>query len=176
MMTGATPSAPKASSRSELESMLSADLRTLTAESDRISRLFAALHHISNNDFDALLHVMVAEQTNSPLTLRELRDRLGMTAAAVTYLVDRMVEAGHVRREPHPADRRKVFLRYTDGGLEVARTFFAPLGMRTHQALESFTDDDVAVARRVMRALTEAMRVHRAELANGKSQAGDDGL
>ena len=52
-MTGARGGAPEASSRSELESMLSADLRTLTAESDRISRLFAALHHISNNDFDA---------------------------------------------------------------------------------------------------------------------------
>ena len=156
--------------------MLSADLRTLTAESDRISRLFATLHHISNNDFDALLHVMVAEQTDSPLTLRELRDRLGMTAAAVTYLVDRMVEAGHVRKEPHPADRRKVFLRYSDGGLEVARTFFAPLGMRTHEALEAFTDEDLVVARRVLGALIEAMRVHRAGLATRESRATDDGL
>ena len=170
-MTGAKGGAPEASSRSELESMLSADLRTLTAESDRISRLFAALHHISNNDFDALLHVMVAEQTDSPLTLRELRDRLGMTAAAVTYLVDRMVEAGHVRREPHPADRRKIFLRYSDGGLEVARTFFSPLGMRNHQALEAFTDEDLVVARRVLGALTESMRVHRAALASQESQA-----
>ena len=175
-MTGAKGGAPEASSRSELESMLSADLRTLTAESDRISRLFAALHHVSNNDFDALLHVMVAEQTDSPLTLRELRDRLGMTAAAVTYLVDRMVEAGHIRREPHPADRRKVFLRYSDGGLEVARTFFAPLGMRTHQALEAFTDEDLAVARRVLGALTEAMRVHRVGLAIQESQATDHRL
>lgn len=175
-MTGAKGGAPEASSRSELESMLSADLRTLTAESDRISRLFAALHQVSNNDFDALLHVMVAEQTDSPLTLRELRDRLGMTAAAVTYLVDRMVEAGHIRREPHPADRRKVFLRYSDGGLEVARTFFAPLGMRTHQALEAFTDEDLAVARRVLGALTEAMRVHRIGLATQESQAPDHRL
>ena len=175
-MTGAKGGAPEASSRSELESMLSADLRTLTAESDRISRLFAALHHVSNNDFDALLHVMVAEQTDSPLTLRELRDRLGMTAAAVTYLVDRMVEAGHIRREPHPADRRKVFLRYSDGGLEVARTFFAPLGMRTHQALEAFTDEDLAVARRVLGALTEAMRVHRVGLATQEPQVTDHRL
>jgi DNA-binding MarR family transcriptional regulator len=175
-MTGAKGGSPEASSRSELESMLSADLRTLTAESDRISRLFAALHQVSNNDFDALLHVMVAEQTDSPLTLRELRDRLGMTAAAVTYLVDRMVEAGHIRREPHPADRRKVFLRYSDGGLEVARTFFAPLGMRTHQALEAFTDEDLAVARRVLGALTEAMRVHRIGLATQESQAPDHRL
>jgi DNA-binding MarR family transcriptional regulator len=175
-MTGAKGGSPEASSRSELESMLSADLRTLTAESDRISRLFAALHQVSNNDFDALLHVMVAEQTDSPLTLRELRDRIGMTAAAVTYLVDRMVEAGHIRREPHPADRRKVFLRYSDGGLEVARTFFAPLGMRTHQALEAFTDEDLAVARRVLGALTEAMRVHRIGLATQESQAPDHRL
>lgn len=175
-MTGAKGGAPESSSRSELESMLSADLRTLTAESDRISRLFAALHHVSNNDFDALLHVMVAEQTDSPLTLRELRDRLGMTAAAVTYLVDRMVEAGHIRREPHPADRRKVFLRYSDGGLEVARTFFAPLGMRTHQALEAFTDEDLAVARRVLGALTEAMRVHRIGLATQEPQVTDHRL
>ena len=119
---------------------------------------------------------MVAEQTDSPLTLRELRDRLGMTAAAVTYLVDRMVDAGHIRREPHPADRRKIFLRYSDGGLEVARTFFSPLGMRNHQALEAFTDEDLVVARRVLGALTESMRVHRAALESQESQASEHRL
>jgi len=121
---------------------------------------------ISNNDFDALLHVMVAEQTGSPLTLGELRDRLGMTAAAVTYLVDRMVDAGHVRREAHPTDRRKVFLRYSDHGLDVARRFFGPLGTRTHQALTDFSDEDLEVARAVLGALARAMQTHRAALCD----------
>ena len=173
-MTGTQGSPPAASGRADLESMLSAAMRTLTAESDRISRLFAAQHHISNNDFDALLHVLVAEQTGSPLTLGELRERLGMTAAAVTYLVDRMVDAGHVRREAHPTDRRKVFLRYSDHGLDVARRFFGPLGMRTHQALTDFSDQDLEVARAVLAALAGAMQTHRAALSEEDTSAPPD--
>ena len=171
MMTGMQGNPPAAGGRAELESTLSAELRALTAESDRISRLFATRHHISNNDFDALLHVMVAEQSDSPLTLGELRERLGMTAAAVTYLVDRMVDAGHVRREAHPTDRRKVVLRYSDHGLDVARRFFGPLGMRTHQALKGFSDDDLAVSGAVLGALARAMQTHRVELADDETTA-----
>lgn len=162
----AGPGSPPRDGRAELERQLSADLRLINAESDRISRMFASLHHIGNNDFEALQHIIVAEQTDTPLTLRDLRDRLGMTGAAVTYLVDRMVEAGHIRRVPHHADRRKTTLRYSDHGMAVAREFFAPLGARTRQALGQYPDADLATAHRVFGALAEAMQSHAGVLSN----------
>ena len=54
---------------------------------------------------------MVAETAGEPLTAGRLCAHLDLSGAAITYLIDRMVNAGHVRREPHHTDRRKVLLR-----------------------------------------------------------------
>ena len=118
--------------RPALESLIAADVRAMTAESDEIGRRFAGQHDVAANDFRALLHVMVAENAGSPLTAGELRTRMGVSGAAITYLVERMIASGHVRRESDPADRRKVILRVADHGLLVARGFHA--AGRAHQA------------------------------------------
>jgi hypothetical protein len=60
--------ADKASSRADLESAISADLRELMSESDQISRLFATAHDVRPTDFRALLHIMVAETAGQPMT------------------------------------------------------------------------------------------------------------
>ena len=76
---------------------------------------------------------------------------MGLTA-------DRLIESGHIRRDSHPADRRKVTLRYSESGLDTARSFFNPLGMYTHAALNDLPDADLAAAHRVFAALIAAMR------------------
>ena len=47
--------------RVELERQLSADMRAMTARSDRVGRHFARLNEVSSSDFHALLHIMVSE-------------------------------------------------------------------------------------------------------------------
>ena len=37
--------------------------------------------------------------TGTPLTAGDLRRQMGVSGAAITYLVERMVETGHLRRE-----------------------------------------------------------------------------
>ena len=100
----------------------------------------------------------------TPLTAGELRQRMGMSGAAITYLVERMIGSGHVRRESDPADRRKVILRVADHGMDVARGFFTPLAEHTRQALAGYADDDLAAAHRTFTALMDAMRAFRGEL------------
>jgi DNA-binding MarR family transcriptional regulator len=151
--------------RGELESRLAADVRALNAGSDRIGRVFASLHDVSNNDLDALLHVIVAETAGSPLTSGDMRERLGVSAPAITYVVDRMIASGHIRRETDPTDRRKVILRYSEHGLQVARRFFGPLGAHMHTAMSNLSDDDLLAAHRVLAAVSDAMETYRAELA-----------
>lgn len=144
--------------------LIVSDVQELSAESDQLGRTFSAQHDLSVNDFQALLHVMVAEAQGTPLTQRELSDRVDVSGAAVTYLVDRMVKSGHLRREPHSSDRRKVVLRYVDHGSDVARAFFTPLSEHTETALKNFTVADLETAHRVMAAVIEAMRLFRAGL------------
>jgi DNA-binding MarR family transcriptional regulator len=150
--------------RDALEATIAADMRAMNAESDEIGRLFASRHDVAANDFRALLYVMVAETDGVPLTAGELRRRMGMSAAAITYLVERMLASGHFRRESDPRDRRKVILRVAEHGMDVARGFFTPLGERTHAALTGLSDAELAASHRTFSALIDAMREFRGEL------------
>jgi DNA-binding MarR family transcriptional regulator len=164
MMPTARPDQSSAA-RQQLESVLAADVRALTAESDHIGRVFADLHHVAQNDLRALLHVFVAETQGRALTSGQLSQRMGLSGAAVTYLVDRMIDSGHLHRVSDPADRRKVILRYSQHGKTVARAFFTPLRAHMHTTLAGMPDRDLRAAHRVLTALTQAMRVFEQDLA-----------
>lgn len=158
----------RASSRAQLEYEISADLRELMGESDQIGRLFATTHDVRPTDFRALLHIMVAEDAGQPMTSGDLSHRMGLSGAAITYLVDRLIESGHLRRDSHPADRRKVILRYSESGMETARSFFTPLAAHVQSAFVGLTDADLAAAHRVFTAYTAAMRRFQDELGSAE--------
>lgn len=143
--------------RAALEALIAGDARALSAESDQIGHNFAVLHALTANDFRALLHVTVAENAGEPLTAGELRKQMGMSGAAITYLVERMITSGHLLRDSDPADRRKVMLRVADHGMDVAREFFTPLADHTRDSLADLPDGDLEAAHRVFGALIEAM-------------------
>ena len=150
--------------REALEAMIAADVRAMNAESDQIGRHFAAQHDVAANDFRALLHIMVAETAGTPLTAGELRKRMGMSGAAITYLVERMIASDHLLRESDPADRRKVILRVADHGMHVARGFFTPLAEQTRIALAGLSDTELRAAHRTFTALIDAMDAFRNQL------------
>ena len=150
--------------RTELEGLIAADVRALSAESEAIGRVFAGQNDLGPNDFRALVHIMVADEAGSPLTAGALRQRMGLSGAAITYLVERMIESGHLRRESDPSDRRKVLLRYDTHGLAVARAFFTPLAQHNSTALAAVSDADLEAAHRVFAAVIAAMQTFSTEL------------
>ena len=157
--------------RAELERQLSADIRAITARSDRVGRHFARVNEVSSNDFHALLHIMVSETAGVPLTLAQLRQRMDVSPAAITYLVDRMIAAGHIRREPDPEDRRKWLLRYQENGMSLAHEFFRPLGAHLSAAMADLSDKDLDAAHRVFTAMIDAMTTFEGELAKPPTQS-----
>src|SRR5512136_1004869 len=56
-----------------------------------------------------------------PMSPSELGDRLIVTRATVTGVVDSLERRGFVRRSPNPADRRSLLVEITPEGLEVLR-------------------------------------------------------
>ncbi|MEE6175950.1 MarR family winged helix-turn-helix transcriptional regulator [Mycobacterium sp. 050134] len=152
--------------REALESLISADLREISTESDQIGRLFAVTHDLRPNDFRALLHIMVAETAGRPMASGDLSQRMGLSGSAITYLVDRLIESGHLRRDSHPDDRRKVILRRGDSALATARSFFSPLSEHTRAALTDLPDEDLLAAHRVFSGLIAAMRGFQDELGD----------
>lgn len=61
---------------------------------------------INARDLAAMEHLV----TEGPLTAKDLADRLRVSTAASTHIVDRLEKAGHVVRRPHASDRRKVLV------------------------------------------------------------------
>jgi DNA-binding MarR family transcriptional regulator len=160
-----------ATDRVRIERLISADLRELTSQSDWIARTFAEQNSVSANEFRALLFVMIAETNGVRMTAGDLRKQMGLSGAAITYLVERMTEVGHLRRETDPADRRKVILRYGEPGMQVARAFFANLGRHNHDAMADLPDSDLEAAHRTFGAMVGAMKEFRADLVSpAKSQ------
>ena len=153
-----------ATDRTDLERLIGADLRRLTSESDWIARTFAEQNNVSANEFRALLFVMIAETTGVRLTAGELRRQMGLSGAAITYLVERMSQTGHLRREVDPSDRRKVILRYGDHGLEIARAFFTKLARHNHGAMAHLSDTELEAAHRTFTAMVDAMKCFRSDL------------
>ncbi|WP_019926304.1 MarR family winged helix-turn-helix transcriptional regulator [Nocardia sp. BMG111209] len=164
MTHGTGPAGPDDRERDRLQLDIARDIRALTAVSEQIGHQFARSNSLRPNDFRALMHIATADTEGAPLTAGGLRARMGLSPAAVTYLVERLIDSGHVRRSTDPADRRRVLLHHSEHGMAVARDFFTPLGARNREGTAELPDADLAAAHRVLTAIVAAMWRYHAEL------------
>lgn len=136
-------------------------IRTADTLFDRIGRLLRPLGVSSAGGL--VLGILRDFGAMSP---SELGDRLIVTRATVTGLVDSLERRGFVRRTPRPDDRRSVLVEITPAGLDVLarvrtivhrheKTWMQTLSdaelkryIRTHhriqEGLETMTDDSAA--------------------------------
>ncbi|MFC4063465.1 MarR family winged helix-turn-helix transcriptional regulator [Actinoplanes subglobosus] len=90
-----------------------------------------------------------------PLTTGEIAKLTGLTSGSATRLVDRLERANLVERRPDPQDRRKALVSLTtqrDGQLETA---WDEPGNAFAEALQDFTDAELAVIERYLLRTTE---------------------
>jgi len=140
-------------------------LRRYGTDSGRIGHAFAELHRLQAADLRALVAIMSAEGNGTPLTAGQLREQLGLSSGGASLVIDRLEQAGHIRRaRDHPADNRVVHLRYTDQGRATGLAFFGSLGDRTHAILDGFTEDELQVIARFITAMADSARQHVQEL------------
>jgi DNA-binding MarR family transcriptional regulator len=88
-------------------------LRRFRRADDSMRHRVSADLGVNPLDLRALQLVIAGERAKRPVSPGELSDRLEISTAATTKLVDRLVTSGHVRRSPHPSDRRSVVLSAT---------------------------------------------------------------
>jgi DNA-binding MarR family transcriptional regulator len=77
-------------------------------------------HHLSRAGREALAVLEGAGQPLSPTTLAQ---RLIVTTASITSLLDTLERRGLVERQPDPADRRRLLVAITDDGLALVDEF-----------------------------------------------------
>jgi DNA-binding MarR family transcriptional regulator len=125
--------------------------RLLTAVAATRTALARRLE-MSVHDIDVMEHVMLADDPLGPV---ELARRLGVTSAATTQAVDRLEDAGHVRRRPHPSDGRRKAVEVTGTGAAHVYRELAPLLALTAEAAEGMGEHDREVVAAYLTRLVE---------------------
>ncbi len=98
----------------------------------------------------------------------KLAELTGLTTGAVTGIIDRLEEAGYVRRTNDPKDRRRTIVEPTrnkklEKKIEV---LFTPLRTRMHKLLSSYSDSELAFLLDATTKMIEQTREQSKELRN----------
>jgi len=80
----------------------------------------------------------------------ELAQLLQMTTGAMTGLVDRLEASGHVKRGPHPSDRRRVVLTLAGKADDDITQGSSPVKTEIFDLAESLNDDERVVVGRFL--------------------------
>lgn len=136
-------------------SMLLRDLLELTAQFEQ--KVGASLA-VNRRDFEAMQHLIAY----GPLGPSDIARRLGVTTAAATTIVDRLVAVGHVTRTPHPTDRRGVVVVPTPASVAAAMSQIYPLITGVDGILDDFSEPEQAAITEYLR---KAVAVYRDRLS-----------
>jgi DNA-binding MarR family transcriptional regulator len=143
-------------------------LRRYGTDAGRLGHAFAELHRLQPVDLRALVAIMSAEGNDAPLTAGQLRANLGLSSGGASLVIDRLEQAGHIRRaRDHPNDNRVVHLRYTDQGRATGLAFFGSLGQRANAVLDQFGDGELTVIERFITAMADSVHEYVGELDHG---------
>lgn len=100
-----------------------------------------------------------------PVTAGTLADAAGLSGAAVTKIVDRLVGIGYAERTRDSSDRRRVVVQTTDRERQRRQEVFMPLVIDGMAVLGELTDDELRLLRSVLERSVEVNRRHAARLA-----------
>lgn len=124
--------------------VLNALRRYRTAESASQRRAREALG-IGENALLALRVLIDADRSGRTVNAKELAERLEITPASTSALVDRLVRSGHVERHQDPTDRRGVILTATGTSMRHALRVLEELDARAAQVTEHLPTDEMSV-------------------------------
>ncbi|HUB41868.1 MAG TPA: MarR family transcriptional regulator [Streptosporangiaceae bacterium] len=99
------------------------------------------------------------------LTAGELAKATGLTTASITGVVDRLEQAGFVRRERDAQDRRRVVVHLdTVRALGTVAPVFGPMLGAMQQLADEYTDDELQLIVQFYAQLQDILRNHLARL------------
>ncbi|MBT2546272.1 MarR family transcriptional regulator [Streptomyces sp. ISL-44] len=130
----------------------------------------AQLLGLNVTDLTCLGHILGAG--DSPLAAGDLAELTNLTTGAVTGVLNRLERAGYARRQPDPADRRRV--RVVADPAAGARIFavYQPFYDRLGALFADYTPDEIAVIADWFGRASGEVRAHLAQVRSGTSIPG----
>lgn len=102
---------------------------------------------MGETDLLALRILLQTQRSGELMRQRDLAHALGLASPSVTALVDRLVRSGHVRREPHPDDRRATIVVPTTDTDDEVRATLGAMHRRMIDVIDSMDETErLAVA------------------------------
>lgn len=133
-------------------------------EGQQILEALAQRQNLHQTDMEALGRIMRAEAQGNPLTAGVLGGELGLTSGATTFLMTRLERAGLIERTRDAGDHRRVHVRLSAAGRELAGTVYPPIASLSEAVMDAFTSAELETVRRFLAATTAAMAAYRASL------------
>lgn len=90
------------------------------------------------------LYALNILELTGPMTPGELGARTGLTTGPTTRLIDRLADAGYVRRTPDPSDRRKVTVEPIGKPAQLDQVM-TPARKKIGQILAGYSDEQRGV-------------------------------
>jgi DNA-binding MarR family transcriptional regulator len=127
-------------------------LRSLLQASRQATPALARRAALSHSEAAVMEHIM-----EEPAGPTDLAHRLGLTSAAASAIVDRLVARGHAERRPHPSDRRRTVVVPTESGREELLGHLMPMFVELAQLDQGLSADERATVLRFLRAAERAV-------------------
>jgi len=128
---------------------------------------------MNDTDLAALRFLLRAQRRGETVSAKELAAQLGITSASTSVLINRLEASGHMRRQPHPTDKRGVLLTATGESNSEVRDTMAAMHARMIATAESLDPDQAAVVVGFLQTMTAAIEIDD-HLVEGAPTAGAD--
>jgi DNA-binding MarR family transcriptional regulator len=151
--------------RAELSAALLVAGRSLGNSSSMLLNACAERLGLHSTDWGCVL--LLNEALPTPLTAGQLAELTGLTTGAVTGVLDRLENAGYVRRERDPADRRRVVVRLVPEEMARIQPMFDGMIADMIAMHRDYSDDELAVIVEMLTRSSEILRTHARRIRRG---------
>ena len=155
---------PRRSKKDQIAELIR-EFRTSGNQDDAFDSLAAERLGVSETDLRCLNII----ENSRGLGAGELATEAGLTAGAVTGVIDRLERVGYARRVPDPGDRRRIRLEVTPAFYRSADRIWGPMAADWRSTLSRrFTIDELERITAFLRATNELGRRHAVRLRDSR--------
>lgn len=144
-------------SRDRLVQSVISSLRGLDTELDLMNQAVAEATGFNRTDAQAM-DIITA---HAPITPGALAERLGLTAGAVTTILDRLEGRGYIVRQHDTRDRRRVLVAPNQAKLRRVRRLFSGLQRATRRLAQRYSDEQLLLAVEFLQRTSGIVAEHR---------------
>jgi DNA-binding MarR family transcriptional regulator len=138
--------------RSQLIEHLINELRTSSSRGIIFHQTLADFLGLNITDHKCLGFLL----DEGPQTAGKLAELTGLTTGAITGVIDRLEQAGYVRREKDPHDRRRVMIAPVFGSEAKIGSLFESLAESSNEVCSHYTDQELSL---ILRFVSESSQM-----------------